>query len=38
MVRHEAAEAIGAIAEDVATPLLQKFAKDPNRYELRLYA
>lgn len=31
MVRHEAAEAIGAISEESATPLLQKFAKDPNR-------
>jgi deoxyhypusine monooxygenase len=31
MVRHEAAEAIGAISEESATPLLQKYAKDENR-------
>eukprot|EP00960_Hanusia_phi_P044473 756662-Hanusia_phi.AAC.4 len=31
MVRHEAAEAIGAIAEEAANPLLEEFAKDKNQ-------
>ena len=31
MVRHEAAEAIGAISEESATPMLQEFSKDANQ-------
>lgn len=31
MVRHEAAEALGSIATDETLPVLQKFARDPER-------
>ena len=31
MVRHEAAEALGAIGEAVALPVLREFQGDPNR-------